>query len=528
MPKKFTQVALRTAIFYAVIAGVWILLSDRHLAAMAPDTARLVRWAMIKGWLFVGVTSLLLYFELRRQCLRLEKETETRLSSEAEKTRSEAKFRSYVERAPMGVFVLDPQGRCVDCNPAMSEMLGFEREKLLTMAITDVVLEEDPAETLRDFERLKSTGFIEGEYRLGRSDGTPAWMSMHAVKIGTDRFLGFCLDITERKREEAEREEALGRLDKIASRVPGLVYQFRSRADGTSCLPYASDGIREIFRLSPEEVREDASKVFASLHPEDRPGIEASIQKSAQDLSPWQQEFRAQFADGTIRWLFGDALPQRETDGSTLWHGFITDITWRKRAEQGMRESEEQFRAMFELASIGMAQTDPRTGQWLRVNQKFCAITGYSASELLGMRVSELTHPDDRQPDWELFQSVVRGEAPDYRMEKRYICKDGTIAWVNVNMTVIRDAAGQPVRTMAAIEDITERKRIEAEVLDHVEQLRARNEELQRFMRASTGRELRMIELKRQVNDLCRRLGRSAPYSLDFVSGEEPPSKTPQ
>jgi two-component system, cell cycle sensor histidine kinase and response regulator CckA len=130
----------------------------------------------------------------------------------------------------------------------------------------------------------------------------------------------------------------------------------------------------------------------------------------------------------------------------------------RLQAETASRTCDEQFRAMFEVASIGMAQADPRTGQWLRVNQKMCAITGYSAAELLGLRVSELTHPDDRQKDWEMFQRVVRGEADNYRLEKRYVRKEGTVVWVNVNMSVIRDAAGQPTRTMATIEDITERK----------------------------------------------------------------------
>ena len=139
----------------------------------------------------------------------------------------------------------------------------------------------------------------------------------------------------------------------------------------------------------------------------------------------------------------------------------FADITERHRAATALRESEAQFRAMFELASIGMAQADPHTGQWLRVNAKMCAMTGYSEKELLGKRVPELTHPEDRQRDWGLFQQVIRGEAPDYRVEKRYVRKDGTTAWVSVNMTVIRDAAGQPLRTMATIEDITERMRVE-------------------------------------------------------------------
>jgi PAS domain S-box-containing protein len=133
----------------------------------------------------------------------------------------------------------------------------------------------------------------------------------------------------------------------------------------------------------------------------------------------------------------------------------------RRETEEALRESEAEFRAMFETASIGMAQADPRTGQWLRVNQKMCEITGYSADELLQRRTAELTHPADQERDGELFQQVVRGEAPNYCLEKRYLRKDGAVSWVNVNMTIIRDAAGQPKRTMATIEDITERKRAE-------------------------------------------------------------------
>ena len=137
-------------------------------------------------------------------------------------------------------------------------------------------------------------------------------------------------------------------------------------------------------------------------------------------------------------------------------------------AEDELLKSNEEFRAMFELASIGMAQCNPRTGQWLRVNQKMCRITGYSAAELLEMHVPDITHPEDRQKDSEEFQRVVRGEAPAYRLEKRYVRKDGAVVWVSVNMTVIRDADGKPVRTMATIEDITERRRVEEELRSEI------------------------------------------------------------
>jgi len=140
-----------------------------------------------------------------------------------------------------------------------------------------------------------------------------------------------------------------------------------------------------------------------------------------------------------------------------------------RQAQDALRESEEQFRAMFDLTSVGVAQADPVTGRWLAMNPRMCLITGYSAAELLAMRIPEITHPEDRQRDWDLFQGVVKGEAPEYKLEKRYIRKDGSIAWVNVNMVVLRDAAGKPTRTVATIEDITERRKA-AELLRESEE----------------------------------------------------------
>jgi PAS domain S-box-containing protein len=150
----------------------------------------------------------------------------------------------------------------------------------------------------------------------------------------------------------------------------------------------------------------------------------------------------------------------------------IRDNTERRQAEEALRSSEEQFKAIFETASIGVAQADPRSGQWLRVNQKMCEITGYSSAELLAMRIPEITHPEDRGRDWEAFQQVVRGGAPNYRIEKRYLRKDGAVVWVNVNMTVICDAAGLPLRTIATIEDITERRQAEIALRESEERFR--------------------------------------------------------
>ena len=140
-------------------------------------------------------------------------------------------------------------------------------------------------------------------------------------------------DITAFKIANDLRDEAQALLQKISSRVPGMVYQFHLRLDGSSYFPYASDAIRDIYRVSPEQALEDASHVFAVVHPADRDAVIAAMHQSAADLSPWVHEYRVVFDDGSVHWLFGNALAERHVDGSTLWHGFVTDITERKQVE---------------------------------------------------------------------------------------------------------------------------------------------------------------------------------------------------
>ncbi|HZI31041.1 MAG TPA: PAS domain S-box protein, partial [Candidatus Binatia bacterium] len=126
-----------------------------------------------------------------------------------------------------------------------------------------------------------------------------------------------------------------------------------------------------------------------------------------------------------------------------------------------MRQSEERFRTIFETTAIGMGKIDLHTGRWQRVNRKTCAITGYSEEEMLKLGVSEITHPDEREKDWEFFQRVVRGELPVYNTEKRYVCKDGKVAWMKMSMTIVCDATGAPDYAIATIEDVTAHKEAE-------------------------------------------------------------------
>ncbi len=181
-------------------------------------------------------------------------------------------------------------------------------------------------------------------WRLGAAFlGVTIALGLGANAVGRKRQF----DLERRRREiERERHAAVDRLAGIASRVPGVVYQYQLFPDGRSCFPYASEAIRQIYRVDPIAVRTDASAVFKVLHPDDYDGIVASIQESARTLTPWDHEYRVRFNDGTTRWLHGSAVPRKEPDGSILWHGFISDVTARKRTDEALRDSLREKEAL--------------------------------------------------------------------------------------------------------------------------------------------------------------------------------------
>ena len=136
------------------------------------------------------------------------------------------------------------------------------------------------------------------------------------------------------------------------------------------------------------------------------------------------------------------------------------EIADRNRAEAALRESEERFRGTFENAAVGVAHGDA-DGRLLRVNERLCDIIGYSREELLARTFQDVTHPDDLASNVELYMTLMRGESLSFSLEKRYIRKDGSLVWVNVSVSLQRDAAGKPAYAIALIQDISERKQAE-------------------------------------------------------------------
>lgn len=176
--------------------------------------------------------------------------------------------------------------------------------------------------------------------------------------------------------------------------------------------------------------------------------------------------------DGRVLERYGNAVLTE--DGKNLgWAWYFRDITEQKTAE-------EDTRAIFDNAAVGIAQLD-LDGNWLRVNGKLCEIVGYTKPELLELSFHQITHPDDLQKDLALVERMLCGEIKNYSLQKRYLRKNGREVWINLTVSLVRKPDGTPRYFVSIVEDIDEKKRIEQD--SRLNQARFRSA----FMNAAIG-----------------------------------------
>jgi PAS domain S-box-containing protein len=172
------------------------------------------------------------------------------------------------------------------------------------------------------------------------------------------------------------------------------------------------------------------------------------------------QKIRLKHKDGHYIWVEGSYqnLLNDENVGAIVIS--YSDITEKVLSEESLIESENRFRRAFEDSAIGMGLTaidKEHTGKWIKVNKSLCSMLGYTQDELLSKTFMEITHLDDVAKGLAAHNGVLSGESDTYRVEKRYIHKDGSIVWINLNVSMVRDKDEKPIYLLAQVENISEK-----------------------------------------------------------------------
>ena len=200
------------------------------------------------------------------------------------------------------------------------------------------------------------------------------------------------------------------------------------------------------------------------VHPDDRALVAESFADAQAGAQMTATRYRILRPDGELRHVLASRDCVFGPDGEIVHlHGTVQDTTDAHRANAERREAQELFETAFSQAPIGMALVG-LDGRWLKVNAAVTRITGWSPEELRDRTFQDITHPDDLEADLSQVQLLLAGEIDGYTMEKRYLTKAGPEIWVVLSVSLVRDADGAPRHFISQIQDISERKRAEAQL----------------------------------------------------------------
>ncbi|MDA8430986.1 MAG: PAS domain-containing protein [Geobacteraceae bacterium] len=262
--------------------------------------------------------------------------------------------------------------------------------------------------------------------------------------------------------EEIQKSHTL--LKGLSQQIPGVMYQFRMSPDGSYSIPYASDASHDIFELNPADVCENAAPLFERIHPNHIENVVTALQESARLLTPLRSEFQIFHSEKGLRWISAESNPVLMEDGTIIWHGFASDITERKLAENELLEKRYQLDEAQRQANIGnwnwMIGNDSIT--W---SEQLYTITGRDP-KLPCITYNDQSHMYTPESWTRLDNAVKRAleTGEPYEFELELIRADKAHRSCIARGEVVHDQFGTVTGLRGTLQDVTERILLERQL----------------------------------------------------------------
>ena len=357
------------------------------------------------------------------------------------------------------VLVFDAELRCVRAGGGAVEGHGYDVASIEGRPLADFVPAAELARLAPHYEAA-----LAGERR--RFEHRPAdGMRVYDIDVAPIEHDGAIVgglaigrDITERKLMERAMAHSAREYRDLAEQASDVV----TRSNEQAVYTYVSPASARLYGWQPEQMIDRS--VYDFVHPDDHEGhhaLRAALLAAAEEEVA---ERRMATAAGGWVWVEARSRALRDDQGRFVGvQSSARDITDRKAAEEARRIADEQFRTAFDDALVGIALVAP-DGSWLRVNDSLCEMVGYTREQLSDMTFQDITHPEDLDADLAQLEETLAGTRAGYQMEKRYLRPDGQVVWALLSVSLVRDVAGAPLHFISQVQDISERKRLEAEL----------------------------------------------------------------
>jgi PAS domain S-box-containing protein len=372
------------------------------------------------------------------------------------------------EAAPDGILLVDQGGTIVRINQQGEVLFGYDREELLGKPL-EVLL---PKRFWEDYLRHRENHSqrpgpwpvgVELELFARRKDQSefPVDVVLNPLKTDQDPLvIALVRDVTNRKQAAEMLRQSEARFRSLIENARDII----SILDADGMIRYESPSMKRAVGYEPTELI--GKSIFDFIHPEDlkkvsevfrinltRPGTSDGI-----TLRFRHQDGSWRVLDATLKNLLEEQAIQGVVVNSR-------DITEQRQAEEALRHSEARFRAIYENAPLGIAVVDLER-RILSTNPAFESMLGFQPEELYGKDLISLTHPQDAPTALTFLSRLLTGKREHYKLEKRYLRKDGKFMWGSFTVSLVRDAEGNPRFAIKMLEDITSRKQMEAELAE--------------------------------------------------------------
>ncbi|HPF58838.1 MAG TPA: PAS domain S-box protein [Candidatus Competibacteraceae bacterium] len=459
-------------------AGLWpsmlllLLLAIASIATVLGGMTLLVEqnafWIVLTGAITLLLTCAAATFSIYQQhklqlFLIQHRQQAAKLQALQQLADERSRLRTLIQTIPDPIWLKDPEGVYLACNPVFECLFGAKEADIVGKTDYDFV-DIDLANLFRqkDQEAMvagKSTTneewvtFIDDGRRVLLETIKTPMQDTEGNLIGV---LGIARDITARHEQSVLQDQ----IARIAAMVPGLICSFRMRVDGSVSIPCASPAIEDLYGLRLEDVAQDATPLFTRIHPDDLAHIHASIAESARHLTLWHHEFRFYHPCKGEIWIEGRSMPQLETDGSILWHGFIQDVTECKRTESTLRENSAFLDMLLNAVPVPIFYKD-NEGRYLGFNKAFEEFFGQTPEDLIGKSVFDIA-PQElaaiyHAKDMELLTRPTGSQVYESQVKDAR----GAIHNVIFHKATFTNIKGDIRGLIGAVLDITERKRAE-------------------------------------------------------------------